>query len=124
MGLSLYGPRGALGLRHHVAIEDDDAQLLFVRLPAELGVTAPVCARLWDELYTGPRLDGADVRGLRGELEALATALADGRDALRRRAPDVEVFLVASSVLVRLGQLLALCDDTVALAGGVECVSE
>jgi hypothetical protein len=104
-----------------VPVDDDEGQILFDRLPAELGIVAPVCARLWDQFYAGPRLGGADITQLRIELQAIEAGVSAGRAALRRRAPDLEVFLAKSAVLTRLAQLLALCDDAMALAGGIEC---
>lgn len=121
MAFDVFGPRNGAGVRHHVAIEDDEGQILFDRLPAELGIATPVCARLWEEFYASPRLDLVGAKRLRAELEAISAALSAQRTALRRRAPDLEVFLVSSAVLVRLAQLIALCDDAVARGGGVEC---
>jgi hypothetical protein len=123
MAFELYGPRNGNGVRHHVALDDDEAHLLFERLPAALSLPSPGCARLWERFFNGPRLDEAAVRQLRDELDAVATGVGDRRDELRRNAPDVEPFLVSSAVLVRLGQLLALCDDALARGSGVECVS-
>jgi len=121
VAFDVYGPRDRSGRRHHVPVEDDEGQILFDRLPAELGIAAPVCARLWDEFYAAPRLDAVGAERLRGELAAIEAALTAQRPALRRRAPDLEVFLVSSAVLVRLGQLLALCEDARARGGGIEC---
>jgi hypothetical protein len=123
MALEVYGPRNGRGVRHHVALDDDEAHLIFQRLPAALSVAAPVCARLWDRLYDGPRLDDVAVAALRGELDAIAGGVSTRRDELRRNASDLEPFLVSSAVLVRLGQLLALCEDALTRGSGVECVS-
>src|SRR5689334_22975316 len=123
MALEVYGPRNGYGVRHHVALDDDEAHLLFQRLPAALSLSAPVCARLWDRLYDAPRLDDGALAGLRAELDAIAGGVSSRRDELRRSAPDLEPFLVSSAVLTRLGQLLALCEDALARGSGVECVS-
>jgi hypothetical protein len=118
------GPRDASGRRHHVAVDDDEGQILFDRLPRELGLTAPVCARLWRDFYGSPRVDGGDLLALRDELAAIGHGVAAQRDILRLAAPDLEVFLIRTDVLLRLGQLEALCDSALARGSGVECNSD
>jgi hypothetical protein len=124
VAFDVYGPRDAIGRRHHVAIHDDEGQLLFERLPEELGLVAVVCARLWEDFYSGPRVDGDELRRLRDELDAIGRAVADQREILRLAAPDLEVFLARTDILVRLGQLHALCDDALARGSGIECCSD
>jgi hypothetical protein len=124
VAFDVYGPRDAIGRRHHVAILDDEGQLLFERLPEELGLVAAVCARLWEDFYSGPRVDGDELRQLAAELDAIGRAVADQRELLRLAAPDLEVYLTRTDILVRLGQLHALVDDALARGSGIECRSD
>lgn len=91
---------------------DDDGEHVIARLPAELGIKAPQCARLWNGFYENPHLDGGMVGPWRAELVAMREALA-----ARRGRP-------APRTLEVLDALIALCEDALAHRAGIRADSD
>jgi hypothetical protein len=130
MALDIHGPT------RHAAI-DDDGEPVIARLPAELGIRAPHCDRIWERFYEAPHLGSpAEVGQWRAELVAIRAAWESRRRAelVRERnirAQDPEVLdrilapmLAAERTLAICDDLIAVCDDALAANTGLRFVSD
>jgi hypothetical protein len=113
-----------------------DGEHVIARLPAELEIAAPICARIWERFYGAPGLTLDEVRGWRAELAAVRAAWETGRRAelVRERrinaqdpavvARIVAPMLAGERTLVVCNELIAVCDDAVAAGVGLELWSD
>lgn len=114
----------------------DDGEHVVARLPAELGVAAPQCDRIWAQFYGNLVLGGAELAQWRTELQALRAGWAQRRRAeLIRdrgvRAADPAVvdrivtpMLAGDRTLAICDELIAVCDDALSAGVGLRCTGD
>ncbi len=130
MALDIHGPT------RHAAI-DDEGEAIVARLPAELGVPARHCDRIWERFYADPHLGGPDeVRQWRDELVALRAAWVRRRRGeliaargITARDPAVADRILApllaqEPLLPRFDALIDVCADALAADAGLRFVSD
>jgi len=130
MALDISGPT------RHAAI-DDDGEHIVARLPAELGVTAPQCDRIWARFYEDPHLvSPAEVAQWRAELVAIRAGWERRRRAelirdrqIRGKVREivdgiVGPMLAKDRTLAVCDELIAVCDDALAAGSGLRFVSD
>jgi len=129
MALDVYGPT------RHAAI-DDDGEPIVGRLPAELGVAAPQCDRIWERFYGHPHMGPVEVAQWRTELVAIRAGWERRRrtELIRDRkisAKDPEIaerilgpMLAADRTLAICDELIAVCDDALAAGAGLRLMSD